>query len=205
MASVATHAEEPEDQTASALRDVRPGSLLVSSTELVEPTFRRTVIYIIEHNDAGSLGVVINRPSETAVHNVLPNWSELAATPRALYVGGPVKRDSALCLATLRTGVSIDGVPGLRRVDGRVVMVDLDSDPADIEPLVEGVRIFAGYSGWTFGQLEGELDREDWIVLSALASDVMGPPRIDLWAHVLRRQPMPLALLASHPIDVDRN
>lgn len=205
MATVATHAEEPEDQTASALRDVRPGSLLVSSTELVEPTFRRTVIYIIEHNDAGSLGVVINRPSETAVHNVLPNWSELAATPQALYVGGPVKRDSALCLATLRTGASIDGVPGLRRVDGRVVMVDLDSDPADIGPLVEGVRIFAGYSGWTFGQLEGELDREDWIVLSALASDVIGPPRIDLWAHVLRRQPMPLALLASHPIDVDRN
>ncbi|CCQ14158.1 putative uncharacterized protein [Rhodococcus sp. AW25M09] len=177
----------------------------MSSTDLVEPTFRRTVIYIIEHNDAGSLGVVINRPSETAVHNVLPNWSELAAAPRALYVGGPVKRDSALCLATLRTGASIDGVPGLRRVDGRVVMVDLDSDPADIEPLVDGVRIFAGYSGWTFGQLEGELDRNDWIVLSALASDVIGPPRFDLWANVLRRQPMPLALLASHPIDVDRN
>jgi putative transcriptional regulator len=115
MMSVASHAEEPEDQTASALRDVRPGSLLVSSIELVEPTFRRTVIYIIEHNDAGSLGVVINRPSETAVQNVLPNWSELAAKPQALYVGGPVKRDSALCLATLRTGVSIDGVPGLRR------------------------------------------------------------------------------------------
>ena len=205
MASVATHAEEPEDQTASALHDVRPGSLLVSSIELVEPTFRRTVIYIIEHNDAGSLGVVINRPSETAVHNVLPNWSELAAKPQALYVGGPVKRDSALCLATVRTGVSIAGVPGLRRVDGRVVMVDLDSDPADIAPLVEGVRIFAGYSGWTFGQLEGELDREDWMVLSALPSDVIGPARIDLWAHVLRRQPMPLALLASHPIDVERN
>ena len=84
-------------------------------------------------------------------------------------------------------------------------MVDLDSDPADIGPLVEGVRVFAGYSGWTFGQLEGELDREDWMVLSALPSDVIGPPRIDLWAHVLRRQPMPLALLASHPMDVDRN
>ncbi|NIL85113.1 hypothetical protein RhoFasGS6_02499 [Rhodococcus fascians] len=205
MADVAAHAEEPEDRTASALHDVRPGSLLVSSIELVEPTFRRTVIYIIEHNDAGSLGVVINRPSETAVQNVLPDWSELAAKPRALYVGGPVKRDSALCLATLRTGASIAGVAGLRRVDGRVVMVDLDSDPADIAPYVEGVRIFAGYSGWTFGQLEGELDREDWIVLSALASDVIGPPRVDLWAQVLRRQPMPLALLASHPIDVERN
>ncbi|MGA9872005.1 MAG: YqgE/AlgH family protein [Rhodococcus sp. (in: high G+C Gram-positive bacteria)] len=202
---MAAHAEEPEDRTASALQAVRPGSLLVSSVELVEPTFRRTVVYIIEHNDAGSLGVVINRPSETAVHNVLPQWTDVAASPRALFVGGPVKRDSALCLATLRTGVDIDGYSGIRRVDGRVVMVDLDADPADIAPMVEGVRVFAGYSGWTLGQLEGELEREDWMVVSALPTDVIGPPRLDLWAHVLRRQPMPLALLASHPIDVERN
>ncbi|MCC8927558.1 MAG: YqgE/AlgH family protein [Rhodococcus sp. (in: high G+C Gram-positive bacteria)] len=202
---MAAHAEEPEDQTAWVEQAVRPGSLLVSSVELVEPTFRRTVIYIIEHNDGGSLGVVINRASETAVQNVLPQWADLAARPRALFVGGPVKRDSALCLATVRTGIDIEGVPGVRRVDGRVVMVDLDSNPADIAPLVEGVRIFAGYSGWTFGQLEGELERNDWMVLSALASDVIGPPKIDLWAHVLRRQPMPLAMLASHPIDVERN
>ena len=202
---MAAHAEEPEDQTAWVEQAVRPGSLLVSSVELVEPTFRRTVIYIIEHNDGGSLGVVINRASETAVQNVLPQWADLAARPRALFVGGPVKRDSALCLATVRTGIDIEGVPGVRRVDGRVVIVDLDSNPADIAPLVEGVRIFAGYSGWTFGQLEGELERNDWMVLSALASDVIGPPKIDLWAHVLRRQPMPLAMLASHPIDVERN
>ena len=199
------HAEEPEDRTASADQVVRPGSLLVSSTELVEPTFRRTVVYIIEHNDAGSLGVVINRPSETAVHTVLPQWSDLTASPKALYVGGPVKRDSALCLATLRSGVDVDDVRGIRRVDGRVVMVDLDSEPAAIAPLVEGMRIFAGYSGWTLGQLEGELERDDWMVVSALPSDVVGPPRVDLWAQVLRRQPLPLALLATHPIDVDRN
>lgn len=184
---------------------VRPGSLLVSSTDLVEPAFRRTVIYVIEHNDAGSLGVVINRPSETAVHDVLPQWAPLAAHPSALYVGGPVKRDAALCLATLRTGAQADGVEGLRRVHGRVVMVDLDSDPEVIAPLVEGVRIFAGYSGWTYGQLDSELQRDDWIVISALASDVVAPARVDVWAQVLRRQPLPLALLATHPIDVERN
>lgn len=199
------HAEEPEDRTASADHAVRPGSLLVSSTELVEPTFRRTVIYIIEHNDAGSLGVVINRPSEAAVHNVLPQWAALTAAPKALYVGGPVKRDAALCLATVKPGVEVDGIRGIRRVDGRVVMIDLDSDPAAIAPLVDGMRIFAGYSGWTLGQLEGELERDDWIVVSALPSDIVGPPRVDLWARVLRRQPLPLAMLATHPIDVDRN
>lgn len=184
---------------------VRPGSLLVSSTDLVEPAFRRTVIYVIEHNDAGSLGVVINRPSETPVNDVLPQWSALAAPPDALYVGGPVKRDAALCLATLRSGAETTGVPGLRRVHGRVVMVDLDSDPELIAPLVEGVRIFAGYSGWTYGQLDSELHREDWIVVSALASDVVAPAFVDVWAQVLRRQPLPLAILATHPIDIERN
>ncbi|RIK01406.1 MAG: hypothetical protein DCC47_22095, partial [Acidobacteria bacterium] len=105
----------------------------------------------------------------------------------------------------LRVGVSVDGVPGVRRIDGRVVMIDLDSDPAVIGPLVEGIRIFAGYAGWSAGQLDGELDNDDWMVISALPQDILGPPRVDLWARVLRRQPLPLALLATHPIEVERN
>ena len=98
-----------------------------------------------------------------------------------------------------------DSAPGLRHVAGRMVMVDLDADPDSIAPVVEGVRIFAGYSGWTIGQLEGEIERDDWIVLSALPSDVLVQPRVDLWGRVLRRQPLPLALLATHPIDISRN
>ncbi|WP_072846506.1 YqgE/AlgH family protein [Rhodococcus tukisamuensis] len=199
------YADEPDDRMASTEPVVRPGSLLVSATDLTEPAFRRTVVYVIEHNDAGSLGVVLNRASATAVHTVLPQWADLCARPRALFVGGPVKRDAALCLATLRTGAVIEGVEGLRRVHGRVVMVDLDCDPDQVGPLVEGARVFAGYSGWTMGQLDGELERADWTVLSALPSDVIGPPRTDLWAQVLRRQPLPLALRATHPIDVERN
>ena len=177
----------------------------MSSTELVEPTFRRTVIYIIEHNEAGSLGVVLNRPSDTAVHDVLPRWTDVVAAPRTLFVGGPVKRDAALCLGTVRVGVRTDGVAGMRRVDGRVVLIDLDADPDQIGPMIEGIRVFAGYSGWTFGQLEGELDNDDWIVLSALPTDPISTGRTDLWAHVLRRQPLPISLLATHPIELERN
>lgn len=184
---------------------VRAGTLLVSSTDLAEPTFRRTVVYIIEHNDAGTLGVVLNRPSDTAVHDVLPQWSQACAAPRTLFIGGPVKRDAALCLGTVRVGASITGVPGLRRVDGRVVLVDLDADPDRIGALVEGIRIFAGYAGWTFGQLEGELDNDDWVVVSALPSDPITSRRGDMWADVLRRQPLPLSLLATHPIELERN
>ncbi len=179
--------------------------MLLANTDLLEPTFRRSAIYIVEHNDGGTLGVVLNRPSETAVHNVLPQWAKLAAKPKTMFIGGPVKRDAALCLATLRVGADPGGVSGLRHVAGRIVMVDLDADPDLIAPLVEGVRIFAGYSGWTIGQLEGEIERDDWIVLSALPSDVLVPPRADLWGRTLRRQPWPLSLLATHPIDVSRN
>ena len=179
--------------------------MLLASTDLLEPTFRRSVIYIVEHNDGGTLGVVLNRPSETAVYNVLPQWTDLVAKPKTMFVGGPVKRDAALCLGTLRIGVDPDGLPGMRHVAGRIVMVDLDTDPELIAESLEGVRVFAGYSGWTIGQLDGEIERDDWIVLSALPSDVLVEPRVDLWSQVLRRQPMPLPLLATHPIDLGRN
>lgn len=183
----------------------RAGDLLVASTDLHEPTFRRTVIYIIEHNEAGSLGVVLNRRSDTALHNVFPAWESLAPRPKAVYVGGPVRRDSAICLGVLRLGIDAEGVPGLRRVDGRVVMVDLDEDPESLATVLEGIRVYAGYSGWTMGQLQGELDREDWLVVSSRAQDVLCQPREDLWAKVLRRQPMPMAMIATHPIELDRN
>jgi putative transcriptional regulator len=200
-----TQHEDPEDYVAPAARRVRAGILLLANTDLLEPTFRRSVIYIVEHNEGGTLGVVLNRPSETAVYNVLPHWAKLAAKPKTMFIGGPVKRDAALCLAMLRGGADPDGVPGLRQVAGRLVMVDLDSDPDAIAPVIEGVRIFAGYSGWTIGQLEGEIERADWFVLSALPSDVLIGPRADLWGQVLRRQPLPLSLLATHPIDISRN
>jgi putative transcriptional regulator len=197
--------EDPEDYVAPTAHRVRAGTLLLANTDLLEPTFRRSVIYIVEHNDGGTLGVVLNRPSETAVYNVLPQWAQIAAKPKTMFIGGPVKRDAALCLAVLRVGADPDDVPGLRHVAGRMAMVDLDADPESIAPLVEGVRIFAGYSGWTLGQLEGEIERDDWIVLSALPSDVLVQPRVDLWGRVLRRQPQPLSLLATHPIDISRN
>lgn len=199
------HSEEPEDFIAPAAQRVRSGTLLLANTDLLEPTFRRTVIYIVEHNEGGTLGVILNRPSETAVYNVLPHWAKLAAKPKTMFIGGPVKRDAALCLGLVRVGVDPSALPGIRHVQGRVVMVDLDADPDALAPALEGVRIFAGYSGWTIGQLEGEIERDDWIVLSALPSDVLVEPRVDLWGRALRRQPWPLSLLATHPIDISRN
>ena len=111
---------------------------------------------------------------------------------------------TALCLGAVRTGHDPTAVEGLVRVRGPVVLVDLDTDPAVIAPSLRGMRVFAGYSGWDAGQLAGEIERGDWIVVPALPDDVI-PGTTRLWGHVLRRQGMPLSLLATYPADVRHN
>lgn len=179
--------------------------MLIASTTLTESIFARSVIYMIEHNDEGSLGVILNQMSQTAVHNLLPRWTDLAASPRALFIGGPVKQDSALCLGVLKPGVDPGPVDGIRHVDGRVVLVDLDADPDQLGDVVEGVRLFAGYAGWSSGQLDGELGQDSWLLASALPRDITAPATVDVWSTVLRRQPWPLPLLSTFPDDVMRN
>jgi putative transcriptional regulator len=122
-----------------------------------------------------------------------------------VFFGGLVEPDPALCLAAVRTGHDPETVDGLVRVRGPVALVDLDSDPDVLTDLLRGLRVFAGYSGWDPGQLDGEVARGDWIVVPALPDDVLTRKDAGLWGHVLRRQGMPLALLATYPADVRQN
>jgi putative transcriptional regulator len=185
--------------------EVTPGSLLVAAPGLLDPNFRRTVVYMIEHRRRGSLGVVLNRPSDVPVRDVLPSWAPLATQPHSVFVGGPVEGETALCLAALRTGTDPASVGGLISVRGPVALVDLDSDPTALGERLRGLRVFAGYSGWDAGQLASEIARGDWIVVPALPDDVLAGQDAGLWGHVLRRQGMPLALLATYPADVRSN
>ena len=185
--------------------DVTPGSLLVAAPGLTDPNFRRTIVYMIEHRARGSLGVVLNRPSEVQVRDVLPSWAPLASQPHAVFVGGPVEGETALCLAALRTGQDPSSVRGLVTVRGPVAIVDLESDPHALSARLRGLRVFAGYAGWDTGQLADEIGRGDWIVVPALPDDVLAGHEVGQWEHVLRRQGMPLALLATYPVDVRQN
>lgn len=181
------------------------GTLLLAGTDLHEPIFRRTVVYLIEHNDGGSLGVVLNRRTRTPVETGLSDWTALCASDPVFRLGGPVRLESAICLGVLRDGIAAEEHPEFAPVAGRVVMVDIDADPRPLEQLLLGARIFVGYSGWTFGQLDGELERDDWMVFPGRDEDVLAPAGIDMWAAVLRRQSPPRSILATHPIDLQRN
>jgi putative transcriptional regulator len=199
MSDVAAHGRAEED------RDVEPGTLLVAAPGLSDPNFRRTVVYVIEHRGEGTLGVVLNRPSDVSVQEVLPAWAPHTTRPKAVFVGGPVDAKTALCLAAFRPGHDPATIGGVVAVRGPVALVDLDSNPAELAPRLRGLRVFAGYSGWNSGQLAGEIGRGDWILVPALPDDVLASGSGDLWGRVLRRQGMPLALLSTFPADVAAN
>lgn len=170
------------------------GSLLVASPALVDPNFRRTVVLVAEHGDAGAMGVVLNRPSETRVAEAVPELSTLAGDEETVFVGGPVATDSLLALADVE-----DEEDASELVVGTVGFVQ-DADVA-----ARRGRIFVGYAGWSAGQLEAELDEESWIVVPAEPDDVFSDEPAELWSSVLRRQVGPLALLATLPPDPSLN
>lgn len=177
---------------------VEPGVLLIASPMLGDPNFRRTVVYVLDHRVDGSVGVVLNRPSDVTLLDVLPQWFDLASAPRTLFVGGPVETNAALCLAEARAGASPSG---WTEVSGPVGLADLDTDPGAVERDLHQVRVFAGYAGWGAGQLAEEIADGAWLVVAGHAADVFADPGGDLWRDVLRRQGGKVALLASYPDD----
>ncbi|MEJ5915021.1 YqgE/AlgH family protein [Pseudokineococcus sp. 1T1Z-3] len=179
------------------------GRLLVAAPSLEQEDFRRSVVLVLDHDGAGALGVVVNRPLPVRVDAVLPPWQEHVSAPARLFRGGPVGLDSALGLVVV-PGDGPEPV-GVRRILGAVGLVDLDADPAGVVRSASGLRIFAGYAGWSPGQLEGEVAEGAWVVVDAEPGDAVSARPQDLWADVLRRQPGRLSLLASFPDDASLN
>jgi putative transcriptional regulator len=177
------------------------GRLLVATPLLVDPNFERTVVLLLDHDESGSLGVVLNRPSPVPVGDVLEGWDELVAEPGVLFHGGPVSTDSALAVATLATG---DDPVGFRRLFDDTGIIDLDTPTELLDAAIGGMRIFAGYAGWGDGQLAAEIEEGSWYVVPAEAGDVFGAPD-GLWTRVLRRQPGELAWVSTRPADPTLN
>jgi putative transcriptional regulator len=173
---------------------------------LTEPTFAGTVVFVLDHNDSGTLGVVLGRPSQVEIRDVLPGWCDLAVDPGVFHVGGPCETDTALCLAVCDAAVGPGEDCGLRPVAGQVHLVDLDADPDELAGRVRGLRVFAGYAGWSPGQLAGEIAEGAWACVPGRPEDVLselaGP---ELWRRVMGRQTGRLAVLSTAPADPSAN
>jgi putative transcriptional regulator len=185
------------------MAELRAGMLLVATPVLLDPNFADTVVLLLDVDDNGALGVVLNRPSGVPVADVLGAWSEVVAEPEVLFHGGPVSTEGALAVGLLRRP---DDVPvGFREVAGQLGVVDLDTPVELIDGSLEGMRIFAGYAGWGAGQLPAEVDEGSWYVVPSEHVDVFRIDPSGLWRDVLRRQPGELAWHSTRPVDPDLN
>src|SRR5664279_1865383 len=172
------------------------GRLLVATPLLTDPHFARAVVYLLEHDGGGTVGVIMNRPSHTPVGQVLPDWQDVVSGPPVVFGGGPVQPDGALCLGLLDS----DG-PWARRVVDGVATIDLDGDVRAIAGLTTRLRVFAGHAGWSPDQLDAELAEGAWWVVHGSPVDLFSEDPRTMWVRVLRRQPPPLNLVSTYPAD----
>jgi putative transcriptional regulator len=188
--------------------DPKAGRLLVATPLLEDPNFKRAVVLIVEHEDVqGTLGVVLNRPTAISVGQVLEQWTDLTTEPSVVFRGGPVAQNSALALALIPGREepagwrALDGAPSLARLG----LLDLDTPPRLLAPAISRLRVYAGYAGWSPGQLDAEIGNGAWYVLPAEPGDVFAADPDRLWRQVLRRQEGDLAFLTTYPDDPTLN
>jgi putative transcriptional regulator len=175
------------------------GQLLVASPALLDPNFRRTVVLITEHTEEGAAGLVLNRPSLVEVAAAVPDLEALADEDEQVWMGGPVQPEAVLVL-----GEFLDPDDAAVPLFASLGFPSLE-EPEEIVPATTRRRVFAGYAGWSAGQLEEEIANEDWILEEALADDAFTAEPGELWADVLRRKGGVYELVARMPDDPSLN
>jgi putative transcriptional regulator len=181
------------------------GRLLVASPDLLDPNFRRAVVLVVEHSAEGALGVVLDRPiPELDAIDVVPEWTEWVTDPSVLFDGGPVQRDGAIGIGRLQHPC-VEPAPWGVPIDHHLVRVDLAASTASVRGSLAALRVYAGYAGWSAGQLDAEIARGDWFVVDAEPADPWRDICADLWREVLERQGGRLAVFARFPDDPSAN
>ena len=179
------------------------GRLLVATPLLGDPNFRGSVIFLCRHDAVdGSLGFILNRPTEVPIGKALPDRPELAIRQERLWVGGPVEGG---CLWALhrRCDLGMEGDSVGRGVyfsaDSRVLrrlLATNGPDPAGVQ-----FRLFVGYAGWGPGQLEAEINEGAWCVVPGLPCAVFSPDPARLWCEMSARA---LLMRSASPASLER-
>jgi putative transcriptional regulator len=172
------------------------GQLLIAGPTLVDPNFARSVVLVLEHSDEGAMGLVLNRPVETTVEEAAPELSDVVDGEEALFQGGPVQPSGVIVLAEFA-----DPEDAAMLVVGGVGPLSASADLDAVQVIDGRARAFAGHAGWGPGQLESEVERDDWIVDPARVQDAFADDAERLWVAVLERKGGKYALVARMPED----
>jgi len=173
------------------------GSILAAHPSLLDPNFRRTVLFISAHtpND-GALGVILNRPLDKQVGDLIADDAPAALAEVPVYLGGPVGKDQ-LMFAVLEweqgDGLKLNHNVGLEEANELI-----GHDP-------ESIRAFVGYAGWGVGQLEQEMKQKSWLIYKPTAETLKSNPLDRLWFNIMRDLGPWYKLLAAAPDDPSLN
>jgi putative transcriptional regulator len=173
--------------------DSKRGQLLIAAPSLFD-YFRRAVILVLEHTPEGAMGVVLNRSSETRVSDAVPALAELPGADEPVRLGGPVSPQSVVALGDFERPEEAS-----TQVVGTLGTLDPDASNESLRRL----RVYAGYAGWSAGQLEDELAQDAWVVAPAAEEDPFTDG--DIWSDALERRGGPYRLLATMPPDPSQN
>ena len=158
--------------------DMKPaqGALLISEPFLRDFYFRRSVILLAEHNESGSFGLILNKPIDIKINEIVKDFPSFDAN---LFIGGPVGTDSLFVLHTLGNKISKSSKisQGLYW-GGDIQMIREMIAAKAISP--GEIRFYIGYSGWGAKQLDKELDQKSWLVTKAKAGVMLEDPAENL-------------------------
>ncbi|HET7624053.1 MAG TPA: YqgE/AlgH family protein [Verrucomicrobiae bacterium] len=191
------------------------GQLLLDSGQLGGSFFQRTVVLICEHNADGAFGLVLNRAMGSKVGEMLVADLPDSLKESPLYLGGPVQPTTLSFLhsdAFIPDGNTLSDFSPEGNSSGSIIpnlvlghsleeLVDIGESFSTTRKL----KMFAGYSGWSPGQLEDELKREAWLVHPASVELIFETHPDDLWKTILRKKGWKYKLLLQTPEDLSSN
>lgn len=183
------------------------GKFLIAGTKLRDPNFFKTAVLIIEHGETGAMGLIVNRPSTVLVSMALSEHFELPGSTDLVYVGGPVEPSALFilhdCLEFDPTASPV--VPGVLVGTSGMIFRQVVEAALNDEEHGPNFRVFSGCAGWAPGQLEGELNRADWLILDASAEYIFRPDPYEIWDELLEAAYAEHRLLPDLPGSPDLN
>ncbi len=177
------------------------GQLLLDGGKLKGSFFHRSVVLICQHDPEGAFGLVLNRSSGSKVEEMIVADLPAVIKEQTLYLGGPVQPSALSFLHTDAVLLDANVIPNLKLGHSLDSLMEI----ADAFSTTQQVRVFAGYAGWSPGQLEDEMLREAWLTHPVSVDMVFLPNPTQLWQMVLRKKGWKYRLLADAPEDLSWN